>query len=662
MARQTLVTLALAAALPVAACSSSSTGSGFTNDAGPAIDARVDVAKPKVDAATPITFTLRITPTASSETVALGVAGTKVTFKASRWDAGAKSGVDVSSQVLWSTANTALATPTKNGTFTLQGIGGQSDVSASLSGVLGSATLTVKATGNTYLGGTTAAAQATFAASTADPTVTNAPAVEYPLTGVVLPGNIPPIDFQWTQGAADDNLYRVHLTSPNVLDVEIYTAALDVLADAATWTGIAASTPDLPITATVEATGTAGMSRTSAPVTLTMSSDTIDNSAIYVWETSTGTFRVLDMAHETDIPLPNNSPQLAAGNPCSGCHRVSRDGTRFSFTYMGSTDFQFGTLKYSGAGDAGTFAQQITPSSAFAGTYATFNPLESTEVAAMLVAQPDIVAQNTAGSVRLELHDPDTNAVVPSNLATMLGKLGAENPGQATSMPDWSADGSFVVFAAYDSTTNFVRDLGDDIVLASIVEAPVTFAGGVFTFGTPKVLVAANSADDPDTGANNFLPAISPDGTAVAFTRAAGWWSIKTQQSLINLSGQIMLVRRSDGHVFELVNGSNGAGTTLSSTWPQWAPTLGQRYGWLAYGSERPYGHLLTVANHNCGGLVQGQASCKQLWVTAVDLTKLRSGTVDPSSAPFWIPAQSINAQYVSPQWTKAVIPMSIPK
>jgi len=59
---------------------------------------------------------------------------------------------------------------------------------------------------------------------------------------------------------------------------------------------------------------------------------------------------------------------------------------------------------------------------------------------------------------------------------------------------------------------------------------------------------------------------------------------------------------------------------------------------------------------------VQGQASCKQLWIMAIDLKKLATGTADPSLPPFWIPVQSINAQYVSPQWTKAVIPASIPK
>ena len=59
--------------------------------------------------------------------------------------------------------------------------------------------------------------------------------------------------------------------------------------------------------------------------------------------------------------------------------------------------------------------------------------------------------------------------------------------------------------------------------------------------------------------------------------------------------------------------------------------------------------------NAQCG-FVQGQKQCKHLWITAIDRSKLASGTADPSSAPFFIPGQTLAAQYVSPLWTKAVI------
>jgi len=625
----------------VVVCAACSSGGTNTFDGG--VDASTDGQG---------AFTLTINPLQDSETVTIGLPSSSVQFHALMQPAGSTEAVDVTAQAVWTIANTLVATPSPDGVFQLLGVGGVTTVGASLQGVNATATLTVQATGSAYLGGTDPTAATRFASATPDTNPADAPVAQYPLDGVVLPGNLPPIEFQWTQ-AADNNLYRVHITTTSTLDVYLYTTALDVIASTATWTPLMESAQDLATTWTIDATGPSNMLRTSTPLTMTPTSDTIDDSAIYVWQPSTGTFHIIDMIAETDVELPTNSASLQPGQPCAGCHRISRDGTRFAFTFNGG-NFEFGALAYDST--AMSFQEQIAPSNSYRGTYATFNPLESTEVPAMLVTQPDNVAQNTAGSVRLQLRDPDTNAVVPSNLSTMLGSLMEPNPGGATSMPDWSPDGSFVVFAAYSSNTNYVRDLGDDIVLASIVEAPASYSNGTFTFGAPQVLVAANTGDDPDTGLNNFLPSISPDGTVVAFTRAAGWWSIKTQTSLINLSGQIVMVRRSDNQVIELVNGSNGAGTLLSSTWPQWAPTIGKKYAWLAYGSERPYGHELTVANHSCGALVQGQQSCKQLWVMGIDLTKMQSGTADPSFAPFWVPGQSINEQYVSPQWTKAVL------
>ena len=78
---------------------------------------------------------------------------------------------------------------------------------------------------------------------------------------------------------------------------------------------------------------------------MTPTSDTIDNSAIYVWQSSTGTFHVIDMIKETDVLLPTNAPALQPNQPCSGCHRISRDGKRFSYTFNGG-NFDFGALAY----------------------------------------------------------------------------------------------------------------------------------------------------------------------------------------------------------------------------------------------------------------------------------------------------------------------------
>jgi hypothetical protein len=641
-----VILTALTALAGAASCAIDDDGTSSSGASGGAEDAGADAAQ---------SLTLRIEPSEASAEVTLDTAPPAVDFKAFAKRDGDAAETDVTGEVAWSSGSEAMASVGSDGSAKLKGIGGKTEIRATLEGASAAAALTVKLRGDVFLPGTDAAAKADFDAAAPDAEPSNAPAIEYPEDGVVLPANLPPIEAQWTQ-AADNNLYRVRVVLPDILDVALFTAARELAFPKDVWAKISASAPDKEMSLVIEGMGPGKMKRASAPRAMTVTSDVIDASAIYVWQSSSGSFRVIDIINQTDVPLPNDSFALQAGQNCSGCHRISRDGKRFAYSFDGS-NFRIGTLAYDEAQKI--YTSKIAPAAGVRGTYATFNPLEDVTEPAMLLTVPDEVPQNTPGTTRLEMRDPDTNALLPSNIAETIASI---DPvvGRATMMPDWSPAGDFVVFAAYNNEKNYVRLLGDDIVLASIVEASVKYepATGAFTFGPPKVLVAAPdaAAENPDTGQNNFLPSISPDGQAVAFTRAAGWWSIKTQQSLINLSGQLMIVRRSDGTVFELVKGSNGPGTTMSSTWPQWAPTLGSRYAWLAYASERPYGHRLTPAISQCS-LVQGQKQCKQLWITAIDREKLGSGTEDPSRAPFWIPGQSVTAQYVSPQWTKAVLP-----
>ncbi len=557
-------------------------------------------------------------------------------------------GSDVTTQAEWTTDSPTLGIIAA-GSFTPAGFAGTATISASFGPATASAEVQIKVVGDVVIDGEAAVVDA-FDAATPDPNADNAPALEYPEDGVVLPSNLPPIETQWAAGIGN-TAYRVRLQAEGLLDVAFYTSQRELMLPPAIWETIKLSTFDTPISLSVDGLGPAGELRQGAPRTLTISADSIDDSAIYVWQTSTGSYRVLDIAAGTDVALPSNAPALAPGQPCSGCHRISRDGKRFAYSFNGA-NFQVGTLAYDESSQS--FLETFAPQPGIRGTYATFNPLEDISGPAMLLTVPDDVAQNTAGQTRVALVHPETNTPLASNLAARLGEIGLAS----TLMPDWSPDGSFVVMVAYDSNLNFVRELGDDVVNASIVELPVTYMAGSksFEFGPPTVRVSP-APGNPDTAENNFLPTVSPDGTAIAFTRASGWWSIKTQQSLINQSGQISLVRREDNTVIDLVKGSNGGGTTLHSTWPQWAPSVGSRYLWLAYSSQRPYGHRLTPAspeNAQCT-LIQGQTQCKQLWVTAIDRAELANGTIDPSRAPFWIPGQTLAAQYVSPQWVKAV-------
>ena len=549
--------------------------------------------------------------------------------------------------------------------------GGKADISATVGGAVATGTLIAKLAGDLTPPGFDPTTKGKFDGATVDPTITNQPVIEYPLEGAIVPRNVPPMEVQWKKGG-DSGTYRVRFTAADVLDVVAYGSAgggLEAILDAAPWTTVMESAAGAKLQMIVEGLGVTGTSlHRSTPVTITVARDRIDDSAIYYWESSSGSLHALDFAAAKNTVLPVTGSAVAPGSPsvCVACHTVSRDGTRFSYT---SGDFSFGTLVASA--DKKSFTAAIEPGTkvptGFKWTYAAFDPKEAAEMPAVLVTKADAPAtQNAPGHVRLELLHPDTGAVITSNLVDWLSAFPA-GVGRDVLQPDWSP-GGFVVFASYDSEESnpdaagvlkkaYVRDLGDDAVHTSIVEASVAWDATKksFTFGAPKVLVKAKPATSLDTAETDVLPQISPDDTLVAFTRADGWWSIRLQSDAVSGSGRIAVVRRADGQVIELTKASGPPDS--SSTWPQWAPTAGTDYLWVAFSSERPYGHRMApgvTLPPACKP--QGRSLCKNMWVAAVDKKLATSGTVDPSAVPFWLPGQTALASAVSPRWTKAVV------
>jgi hypothetical protein len=86
---------------------------------------------------------------------------------------------------------------------------------------------------------------------------------------------------------------------------------------------------------------------------------------------------------------------------------------------------------------------------------------------------------------------------------------------------------------------------------------------------------------------------------------------------------------------------------------PTWGPRIKSNVGWIAFTSTRDYGLVLapgTRVLHRVGWPV------RQLWVAAIDLTKL--GTGQESSYPaFRMPSQDFDENNHRPFWTVDVIP-----
>ncbi len=605
--------------------------------------------------------TLRVDPPDVALTMALGSTPPTGSYHVFERSGGAAE-VDVTASAAVSIDDPTIATLSA-GTISGVAHGGVATYTVSADGASATATLHVKLVGDVFATGVDPSKKTAFEAATVDPTPSAQPSIEYPLDGAVIPANLPPMEAQWTVGG-DSTLYRLRLTS-SALDVAFYTAAREQLVAPDAWKLVLASAAGGSISHVVEGLGATGL-HVSGKVDVTVARDRIDDSAVFFWESSSGSMKVLNIASGKLTLLPVTGSAYAPGSPttCVACHTVSRDGTRFAYT---SGSFGLGTLKASA--DKTSFVATIEPGTkvtpGYKWTYGAFNPDETAAPPALLVTKADTNAQNTAGHVRLAFIDPETGAEIPSNAASWLSSFPA-GIGRDLLQPDWSGNG-VVVFTAYDSEAAnpdpteilqkaYVRDLGDDAVASSIVQASVTWdpTAKQFVLGAPKQLVRAPAAPF-DAAETDVLPQLSPDDAFVAFTRSDGWWPIRLQTDPVNGTGRLAIVRRSDGVVIELSTASGPPNS--NSTWPQWAPTMGSDYAWVAFSSERPYGHRMAKGVALPPACIpQGRSLCKNMWVTAIDLKKAASGALDPSEVPFWIPGQTALASAVSPRWTKRAL------
>jgi hypothetical protein len=615
----------------------------------------------------PSTVTLRIEPAVIETSLPIAGPSPTVTFRVLERAAADAAEVDVTASASVSLSDSTIGSASPGAIRNLLH-GGQATLTALVHGASASATLRVTLTGDLFTAGFDPNRKNAFDTATVDPSTASAPTIEYPLQGAVVPLNVPPMEVQWTVGG-DSTAYRLRLTAPYV-SVVVYVAGREVVLPNDTWRRVVQSARAQGLQSVVEGLGQ-GKLHVSTPVSVAVASDSIDDSAVYYWESSSGSMKVLDIATGGVQPLPVKGSQYAPGSPtvCVACHTVSRDGTRFAYD---TGTFSLGTLKLSA--DKQIYEATIEPgtkvSPGFKWTYGAFNPGEPASPAGLLVSKADSPpTQNAAGHVRLALVDPDTGVDVPSNADPWLAAF-PSGMGRDVLQPDWSPAG-FIVFAAYDSEqTNpdssallqhaYVRDLGDDAVASSIVEAPLQWdaASGAFVFGTPKVLVQAPLGPSLDVTETDVLPQISPDDRFVVFTRSDGWWPIRLQTDAVNGTGRLVMVRRSDGALMELSRASGPKDS--NSTWPQWAPTMGSKYAWVAFSSERPYGHRMAPGVTLPGCQPQYRSLCKNMWITAIDLQAAASGTQDPSQVPFWLPGQVALASAVSPRWTKAAL--AVPK
>lgn len=505
--------------------------------------------------------------------------------------------------------------------------GGKTTITATCETLTGTALLGVNLVGDVVVPPAPSDAPGKFGSATVGTDAPRVPVIEYPLERAVSPRNMPPIEAQWT--AAGNDLFHITLTSTFVA-INIYTTSPEAQLGEQDWENVLASTAGEQLTIVVEGLAQAdpAMKFVSAPRTIVIAKDIIDRTAIYYWASSKGNIMEQTFGATT---------QTLVKDGCTSCHTVNRTATRIGYSRCVGNDcgvLYAGFLKYDGASK--TWVETVNADNLqIHGSYTAFPP----NVGPFNEQSTAAIVSMVNGT--LQLYDPDTGTVVPSNL-NQVSTMGPTT-GRSALMADWSPDGSKVVFASTPNPNQWI-----DLNGSSIAMMTYSFSGGQHVFGAPTFPFPNPITLQNGDYNNFFFPSFSPDNALLVVNAARAPWRNFTDT---RSPGQRLMLADSGGAWIVDMAEMNGGYADLDTTWAHWAPTVGEEYYWVVFSSQRDYGHRITATNTDPSCKANGVLQCKQIWIGAVAKNKL-SGTVDPSSPPMWLPGQDMKADNISPYWS----------
>ncbi len=500
--------------------------------------------------------------------------------------------------------------------FTASGAhAGTGTLTARLSGIDGTAQLTVTLHDVRLDPSAPAGAAANFPAS--PPTGgAGAQTLDYPLDGAVMPATVGSPVVQWEGSSVTGDLHRVVLSRAGVTiegilahDASFTFSYRPSLHD---WEALASGGGDL--TVVVDHYDATNGAQRSAPVHVHVA-DAEVTGTIYYWDLSQGQLQRLDATGRAlAIPKPPISPTMA-GDRCVACHAISQNGRYLAAEMWGGSGpgavYDLSNPATSTADPAPTVtpAPNDSPPTPYVALFSTFNP----DATRLMV---------NVGNA-LQLVDPMTGAAVTAQ--------GVALPADHAAHPCWSPDGTAVAYIA-----NTDGPWGVDYTAGDVALLPVTAAD---TFGAPQILVSS-STGDPSVKAASW-PTFSPDSQLIAYaagTNSRGRANVNMAEVIY--PGSLFLVPRAGGAPTRLDTACSGQPQCYL---PNFSPYDSGGYFWLVFYSLREYGNAYA-------GTKGVQPPRRQMWVTAIDKSKLASGG-DPSSVPYWLPDQDTQTENMSAFW-----------
>jgi hypothetical protein len=506
--------------------------------------------------------------------------------------------------------------------------GGKTTITAACPDMqMGTAILGVNLVGDVVVPPAPSDAPGKFGSATVGTDAARTPVIEYPLERAVSPRNMPPIEAQWTTTGND--LFHITLTS-SFVSINIYTTSPEAQLSDKDWENVLASSAGETLVYVVEglAQATPDVKFVSSPRTIVIARDIIDKTAIYYWASSRGNIMEQTFGATT---------QTLVKDGCTSCHTVNRSGTRIGYSRCvnGSCNTLYaGFLKFDPASK--TWMETVNADNLqIHGSYTTFPPNGTGPFNDQQTAAIVSMVNGT-----LQLYDPDTAQVIPSNL-NQISTMGPTT-GRSALMADWSPDGNNIVFASTPNANQWI-----DLSGSSIATISYSYTSGQHVFGTPQFPFPNPISLQNGSYTNFFFPSYSPDNALIVVNASRSTWRSNPARA----AGQRLMLADAGGAWIVDMTEMNGGFVDLDTTWAHWAPTVGTDYYWIVFSSERDYGHRITAANTDPSCVANGVTQCKQIWIGAVAKTKL-SGTVDPSSAPMWLPGQDMRADNISPYWS----------
>jgi hypothetical protein len=441
----------------------------------------------------------------------------------------------------------------------------------------------------------------------ATPVTAQAPRIDYPLAGAVMPRTVYPPQVMWTpqHTPQSSDIYRVRLDR-GVRRVQGYFLNAAGFSDAwqlptTAWPVVGNVDFNDPIQLTV-AVLSGGVLR-EGPPRVFRTVDAFLQGSVYYWSPPERRIKRIDVGTASLVDFMPNP-----GSPCIGCHALSRDGSKLAAQLDGSGGK---SISY----DSFDLTRNLTanPAPTLLDTPATYG---------------DVSLGYNADSTRLVVAGTGQNRdFYPLRLIdSMTGALVRTAMTASGIDAEWSPDNTAVAYTSQGTGS-------DDLMFVPIASDD---------FGATTSIHSGASGTD---GSIDWHPTWSPNSRWIAFQNGVDSTAGGGGRNGVTFSaGAIWLTPRTGGGATRLDKLDGPA--PAESYRPFFTPFDSGGYFWLLFTSGRAYG--------NATAGVSGQA---QVWIAAIADKPGASG--DPSEVPYYLAGQETTAPIISPQWAPSPCRMS---